>query len=350
MRKVYDILNQIHTQEPVEKMNFSEAETAACMERVRARLASKRTGHIWRTAAACMIGAVVLSGGIAYAGTEGLLDKLFSKHIENVPEQYVDQKYIEEDYANGLKVITDAKTELTFEIEKAITTGDMVDVIWTVTYPDYDAEMYDVDFRMRGGDLYYGDQKLEETSSLILGEESDLKENQRMYDSIYLIPDGMELKEGNALTMKFDGLYGETTHIDKSDPKYADRDEADLETMYSDTVLIEEADWTLEFALQESKFEPGTLDCSNSAKIVEATLSERMLKFTSVEDFSLHEYIKIKMKDGTYLDGKDFQAGGSEDYDKERQQIDFVIEFSIPIDISQVELVVIGNERLPMKE
>ena len=34
MRKVYDILNQIHTQEPVEKMNFSEAETAACMERV----------------------------------------------------------------------------------------------------------------------------------------------------------------------------------------------------------------------------------------------------------------------------------------------------------------------------
>lgn len=100
-----------------------------------------------------MIGAVVLSGGIAYAGTEGLLDKLFSKHIENVPEQYVDQKYIEEDYANGLKVITNAKTELTFEIEKAITTGDMVDVIWTVTYPDYDAEMYDVDFRMRGRPL-----------------------------------------------------------------------------------------------------------------------------------------------------------------------------------------------------
>ena len=206
------------------------------------------------------------------------------------------------------------------------------------------------DFRMRGGDLYYGDQKLEETSSLILGEESDLKENQRMYDSIYLIPDGMELEEGDVLTMKFDGLNGVTTHIDKSDPKYADRDETDLEALYSDTVLIEEADWTLEFALQESKFEPGTLDCSNSAKIVEATLSERMLKFTSIGDFSLHEYIKIKMKDGTYLDGKDFQAGGSEDYDKERQQIDFVIEFSMPIDISQVELVVIGNERLPIKE
>ena len=31
-------------------------------------------------------------------------------------------------------------------------------------------------------------------------------------------------------------------------------------------------------------------------------------------------------------------------------QIDFVIEFTMPIDISQVELVVIGNERLPMKE
>ena len=171
------------------------------------------------------------------------------------------REYIEEDYPNGLKVITNAETKLTFEIEKAITTGDMVDVIWTVTYPDYDAEMYDVDFRMRGGDLYYGDQKLEETSSLILGEESDLKENQRMYDSIYLIPDGMELEEGDVLTMKFDGLNGETTHIDKNDPKYADWDEADLETLYSDTVLIEEADWTLEFALQESKYEPGTLDC-----------------------------------------------------------------------------------------
>ena len=35
--------------------------------------------------------------------------------------------------------------------------------------------------------------------------------------------------------------------------------------------------------------------------------------------------------------------------DQERQQIDFVIEFTMPIDISQVELVVIGNERLPIE-
>ena len=349
MRDIYEVLNQVHSEE--EYIDFSGAEATACIRRVRTKLQDNRKKHVWRTIAAALIGGVILSGGIVYASTEGLLDKFFhNAQTEEVPEQYVEWEYIEEDYPNGLKVITNAETKLTFEIEKAITTGDMVDVIWTVTYPDYDAEMYDVDFRMRGGDLYYGDQKLEETSSLILGEESDLKENQRMYDSIYLIPDGMELKEGDVLTMKFDGLNGETTHIDKNDPKYADRDEADLEALYSDTVLIEEADWTLEFALQESKFEPGTLDCSNSAKIVEATLSERMLKFTSVGDFSLHEYIKIKMKDGTYIGGFDFEAGGSQDYDQERQQIDFVIEFSMPIDISQVELVVIGNERLPMKE
>lgn len=349
MRDIYEVLNQVHSEK--EYIDFSGAEATACIRRVRTKLQDNRKKHVWRTIAAALIGGVILSGGIVYASTEDLLDKFFhNEQTEEVPEQYVEREYIEEDYPNGLKVITNAETKLTFEIEKAITTGDMVDVIWTVTYPDYDAEMYDVDFRMRGGDLYYGDQKLEETSSLILGEESDLKENQRMYDSIYLIPDGMELKEGDVLTMKFDGLNGETTHIDKNDPKYADRDEADLEALYSDTVLIEEADWTLEFALQESKFEPGTLDCSNSAKIVEATLSERMLKFTSIGDFSLHEYVKIKMKDGTYLDGKDFQAGGSEHYDKERQEIDFVIEFSMPIDISQVELVVIGNERLPIKE
>ena len=349
MRDIYEVLNQVHSEE--EYIDFSGAEATACIRRVRTKLQDNRKKHVWRTIAAALIGGVILSGGIVYASTEGLLDKFFhNAQTEEVPEQYVEREYIEEDYPNGLKVITNAETKLTFEIEKAITTGDMVDVIWTVTYPDYDAETYDVDFRMRGGNLYYGDQKLEETSSLILGEESDLKENQRMYDSIYLIPDGMELKEGDVLTMKFDGLNGETTHIDKNDPKYADRDEADLEALYSDTILIEEADWTLEFALQESKFEPGTLDCSNSAKIVEATLSERMLKFTSVGDFSLHEYIKIKMKDGTYIGGFDFEAGGSQDYDQERQQIDFVIEFSMPIDISQVELVVIGNERLPMKE
>ena len=349
MRDIYEVLNQVHSEE--EYIDFSGAEATACIRRVRTKLQDNRKKHVWRTIAAALIGGVILSGGIVYASTEGLLDKFFhNAQTEEVPEQYVEREYIEEDYPNGLKVITNAETKLTFEIEKAITTGDMVDVIWTVTYPDYDAEMYDVDFRMRGGNLYYGDQKLEETSSLILGEESDLKENQRMYDSIYLIPDGMELKEGDVLTMKFDGLNGETTHIDKNDPKYADRDEADLEALYSDTILIEEADWTLEFALQESKFEPGTLDCSNSAKIVEATLSERMLKFTSVGDFSLHEYIKIKMKDGTYIGGFDFEAGGSQDYDQERQQIDFVIEFSMPIDISQGELVVIGNERLPMKE
>lgn len=55
------------------------------------------------------------------------------------------------------------------------------------------------------------------------------------------------------------------------------------------------------------------------------------------------------MKDGTYIGGFDFEAGGSQDYNQERQEIDFVIEFTMPIDISQVELVVIGNERLPIK-
>ena len=238
MRDIYEVLNQVHSEE--EYMEFPEMEAAACIRRVRTKLQDNRKKHVWRTIAAALIGGVVLSGGIAYANSEGLLDKIFHNDQKKVPEQYVDQEYIEEDYANGLKVITNAKTKLTFEIEKAITTGDMVDVIWTVTYPDYDAETYDVDFRMRGGDLYYGDQKLEETSSLILGEESNLKENQRMYDSIYLIPDGMELEEGDVLTMKFDGLNGETTHIDKSDPKCADRDEADLEALYFDTVLIEE--------------------------------------------------------------------------------------------------------------
>ena len=348
MKNIYDILNQVHSEE--EYMEFSGVEATACIRRVRTKLQGDCKKHVWKTIAAALIGGVILSGGIVYANTEGLLDNFFrNEHTQEIPEQYVDREYIEEEYADGLKVITNAETKLTFEILKAVTTGDMVDVIWTVTYPDYDAETYDVDFRMRGGDLYYGDQKLEETSSLILGEESNLKENQRMYDSIYLIPDGMELKEGDVLSMKFDGLNGETTHIDKTDPKYADRDEADLEDLYSDTVLIEEADWTLEFSLQESKFEPGALDCSNSAKIIEATLSERMIKFTSVGDFSLHEYIKIKMKDGSYIGGFDFEAGGSQDYDQERQQIDFVIEFSVPIDVSQVEMVILGTQRLMMK-
>lgn len=205
MMEIYEILNHVHLEE--EYIDFSGAEANACIRRVRTKLQDNRKKHVWRTIAAALIGGVILSGGIVYASTEGLLDKFFhNEQTEEVPEQYVEREYIEEDYPNGLKVITNAETKLTFEIEKAITTGDMVDVIWTVTYPDYDAEMYDVDFRMRGGDLYYGDQKLEETSSLILGEESDLKENQRMYDSIYLIPDGMELEEGDVLTMKFDGL------------------------------------------------------------------------------------------------------------------------------------------------
>ena len=64
--------------------------------------------------------------GIAYANSEGLLDKFFhNEQTEEVPEQYVEREYIEEDYPNGLKVITNAETKLTFEIEKAITTGDM---------------------------------------------------------------------------------------------------------------------------------------------------------------------------------------------------------------------------------
>lgn len=148
MMEIYEVLNQVHSEE--EYMEFPEMETAACIRRYgRSFMTIEKTcmadncgGSDWRSG---------IIRGIAYANSEGLLDKFFhNEQTEEVPEQYVEREYIEEDYPNGLKVITNAETKLAFEIEKAITTGDMVDVIWTVTYPDYDAEMYDVDFRMRG--------------------------------------------------------------------------------------------------------------------------------------------------------------------------------------------------------
>ena len=92
--------------------------------------------HVWRTIAAALIGGVVLSGELLTQTQKGLLDKFFhNEQTEEVPEQYVEREYIEEDYPNGLKVITNAETKLTFEIEKAITTGDMVDVILDCDLP-----------------------------------------------------------------------------------------------------------------------------------------------------------------------------------------------------------------------
>ena len=101
MRDIYEVLNQVHSEE--EYMKFSEMEAAACIRRVRTKLQDNRKKHVWRTIAAALIGGVVLSGGIAYANSEGMLDKIFhNDRSEKVPEQYVDREYIEEDYANGL--------------------------------------------------------------------------------------------------------------------------------------------------------------------------------------------------------------------------------------------------------
>ena len=59
MMEIYEVLNQVHSEE--EYM-------------------------------AALIGGVVLSGGIAYANSEGLLDKFFhNEQTEEVPEQYVER-------------------------------------------------------------------------------------------------------------------------------------------------------------------------------------------------------------------------------------------------------------------
>lgn len=75
MMEIYEVLNQVHSEE--EYMEFPEMETAACIRRVRTKLHDNRKKHVWRTIAAALIGGVVLSGGIAYANSEGLLDKFF---------------------------------------------------------------------------------------------------------------------------------------------------------------------------------------------------------------------------------------------------------------------------------
>ena len=82
MMEIYEVLNQVHSEE--EYMEFPEMETAACIRRVRTKLHDNRKKHVWRTIAAALIGGVVLSGGIAYANSEGLLDKFF--HNEQTEE------------------------------------------------------------------------------------------------------------------------------------------------------------------------------------------------------------------------------------------------------------------------
>ena len=61
MMEIYEVLNQVHSEE--EYMEFPEMETAACIRRVRTKLHDNRKKHVWRTIAAALIGGVVLSGG-----------------------------------------------------------------------------------------------------------------------------------------------------------------------------------------------------------------------------------------------------------------------------------------------
>lgn len=330
MRNVFDVLNLVSSEEAC--MDFSEFEAKACMKRVKRKnkQSCNKHGNKWKIAVACIASVFVISGGVVYAYSEGLLDKLFHRNngLHDEMETYCDDAYIEQEYKGDVVVTTDAKTELIFEIKKAVTTGNMVNVVYVITYPNFDAKQYDEGYYMRGGTLYYENQQLQMEQSFLLGKEVGLKENQYMCDAIYSIPDGMKLHEGDNLSIVFDGLKG----------------------VNSDTVLIEEAQWTVEFLLQENRYAGQMLDCRESSKILQGTLDTRMLKFTTSADYAFPGNIKLKMKDGSYIGGLDLETGGSQTYDKAKQQIMFSVLFGCPIDVSQVETVVIGQDNLPLAD
>ena len=45
MMEIYEVLNQVHSEE--EYMEFPEMETAACIRRVRTKLHDNRKKHVW---------------------------------------------------------------------------------------------------------------------------------------------------------------------------------------------------------------------------------------------------------------------------------------------------------------
>lgn len=327
MRNIYDAFNNVKPID-VDADLMDEQEAHAVIKRLGI---SKKKSSRMRLAAACIAGAIVLTGGTAYAYSQGVFeDWIIARNEGNVSEEYIDYDFIEKTYEGNVEITSEhTSSDVTFEVLQAKVTDKTVYTAILVTYNDFDSEKYmdySISFYCNGSDHALG-------SDVSPADYTNLKlaDNQRiLFDQFHFHDTSSIMKDGK-IELKARDLYA-FTHID--------------ENQTGITHNLEEVDyghWNLSIPVTEySNLKYAVIpEDSLYQEIYISNMGVHMIKAEGHNDYSLKPIdIIITMNDGEVLDNVDIGGGGYSD----SEQLVYSWEFRVPMDIEKVKSVEIDGE------
>ncbi len=341
MRNIYDVFNNVNPID-VDDALMSEQESHELVQRLDI---GKQKNFKVKWAVACIAGAIALTGGTAYAYSQGIFEEwIDARNDDKVSEEYIDNEFIANNY-DGVVDVKEvyANSDVSFDVLRMNVTDNNVYIAMVVTYDEFDSEMYadyNVELRLKSCDSFAGSST---TASNTEYPNLQLNDNQRLICTYFDVEDTSQIKNSGEVV-----ICAENLHVIHAEPNSVD-EYGNVQVYRVETIAAGHWDLTIpitDFAdvkyatipensdIREIYISNVSMNMRKSENKSDATPEEIMNSYEEIKD------IKIIMDDGEILDNLVYSGSGIYESDYSFYSWDF----TVPIDIDKVKSIEIDGE------
>lgn len=341
MRNIYDIFNNV---KPID-VEDEALEEREIEEIVKKLSVNKNSKNKVKWAAACIAGAIALTGGTAYAYSQGIFEEwIDARNEDKVSEEYIDNEFIANNY-DGVVDVKEvyANSDVSFDILRMNVTDHSVYIAMVVTYDEFDSEKYadfNVELILESCDNYASSST---TASNTEYPNLQLNNNQRLICTYFDVEDTSQIKDSGEIVLCAKNLHvmhAEPNSVDENGNvqvyrvETADAGHWDLTIPITDYADVKYATIPENSDIREICISNVSMNMRKSENKSDATPEEIMNSYSKIDD------IKIIMDDGEILDNLVYSGSGIYESDYSFYSWDFIV----PIDIDKVKSIEIDGE------
>lgn len=341
MRNIYDIFNNVKPVD-VEDEALEEREIEEIVKKISV---NKNSKNKVKWVAACIAGAIALTGGTAYAYSQGIFEEwIDARNEDKVSEEYIDNEFIANNY-DGVVDVKEvyANSDVSFDILRMNVTDHSVYIAMVVTYDEFDSEKYadfNVELILKSCDSYTCSST---TASNTEYPNLQLNNNQRLICTYFDIEDTSQIKNSGEVVICAKDLHvmhAEPNSVDENGNvqvyrvETADAGHWDLTIPITDYADVKYATIPENSDIREIYISNVSMNMRKSENKSDATPEELIDSYEQIDD------IKIIMDDGEILDNIVYSGSGIYESDYSFYSWDFIV----PIDIDKVKSIEIDGE------
>lgn len=336
MRNIYDVFNNTKKIEAEDEI-FTNEQASELVARLDIKQKKKlNKGFV----AACVAGAIILSGGTAYAYNSNLFSDLVAKiNRDRVPEKYMQCDILDATYEGEVEVIGELPENVKMEVLKAEVTEGYAHIAMIITVDGYNLNHNGLG--IEGGEIGCGGEDLLLSSVGMTFTNSDygldeLADNQMFAVYNIYLKDTAAVMNSGKLELHMDNLL------------YVTGEEEENISLAKDITLVIPICNT-SFAVKKAVITDGAkydkIELTNYILRLERNATPEDAKQNADFLINYNEEIKLITNDGTVLEN--ISLGGGAVYDLDTVATEY--EWLVPIDIEQVSYVEIDGIRYEMK-